>query len=258
MKRSSFAGLLYREYYIVRTDYIIGLITFLVSAILGILIMLSFRFGNLGLLVGDLSGNSTGMINNENISRFIRETGIMFMKYFPVFMTYVIGLNSPNAASRDTLTSWNRFVHCMPVTPLRYAAVKTAATAISMGITFLLAVSYLYLVQLASGIMFSYTDLSAVIFLLTFVAVVSVLAQIFVTLFKNRDMGYLCTILLISVPGIIISLKNNAIEEVEENPSVSELLGKAQAACPYALMIIAFSFAALFISMYLLYKRRER
>lgn len=264
MKNSSFTGLLFREYYIVRSSYISALITFLACAVLGFLMMLSFRFGNLGLLIGDMSGQGGGIIKNEAIAVLLRFYGIIGMKYIPPFMTYVFVVSTANAAAKDNFTSWNRFEHCMPVSPLRFAAVKTAATAIVMAVSLILALGYLYAIHLASGEVFSLRDMSAVIAFQTFGILMSILAQIFIKLLRNRDMGFLCSMAAFLIPGLIFAMRNGAAEEespdtvVDTTEVISRLIDKTTELLPFMLIIIAVSFAALFISMYLLYKRREK
>ena len=264
MKRSSFTGLLYREYYLSRSSYLSALITFLVCALLGILMMLSFRFGNLGLLFGDMSGKGGGIIEGKALPSFIRALGTVFIKYFPPLMTYIFVITSANTAAKDILTSWNRFEHSMPVTPLRFAAVKTTATAMSLAVSLILSWAYFFIIHSVSEIAFTYRDMSAVVFCLAFGTVISILAQIFITLLKNRDMGFLCSIAAFLIPTVIISTKNGMEEEMkitidtDTASMISGLIDKAWKLLPLMLTIIAVLFAGLFISMYLLYKRREK
>lgn len=266
MKKGSFIGLLYREYYLGRNSYITGLLFFAGHALIGWLALLSLKYGNFGLLFGDIS-ESGGVIKNKELSEILRLMIIMFMKYMPLVMAFMFAAASADTAAKDTLNKWNRFEHCTPVTPLRFAAVKTATTAVSAAVSFLLAVIYLFSITFALGEKFTYGDFSVIIaFITLFTVLASILPQIFITLLKSRDMGWLCTMAVFMVPAFIVSATNAAKEN--EAPSANEnadiaaeislITDKAQEYCPLAIGVLIIAFAMLFISMYLLYKRREK
>lgn len=262
MKKGSFTGLLYREYYLGRHEYITGIIFFTGSALWGWLSVLSLKYGNWGLLFGE--DLSDGIIINKEASEALRLMLIIFIKYYPVFMSCFIGTTAiMNIACRDVLNKWNRFEHSTPITPSRFAAVKTISMLIRTGASFILAIIYIFTIDIGLGKSFTYADLSLIVFFLLFIVLLEVLSQIFVTLLKDRDKGMLCAVGTFMLPIFIIisinSSKDSESGEVKDIQSrIAEITDKLQAYFPLMLIVIISLFAALAVSMYLLYKRREK
>ena len=267
MKKGSFAGLLYREYYLGRNSYITGLLFSVIQALIGWLALLSLKHGNLGLLLGDISDSDGGIIKNKEVSDILRLFVVMTIKYMPSVMASMIAVSPTDAACKDIMNIWNRFEHCTPVTPLRYAAVKTVSTAIPTVVSFFIAVIYIFTITSALGDGFTYGDFSVIVILIAlFIVCMSILPQIFVTLLRSRDKGWLCTIGVLMVTIFIASFinanKTDEMPSTDENmdivTTISELANKAQVYCPVALAVLVIGFAVMFVSMYLLYKRREK
>lgn len=267
MKKGSFAELLYREYYLGRNSYITGLLFFVVSVLIGWLALLSLKHGNFGLLFGDITDGSGSVIENKEVSDILRLIIILIIKYMPPVMAGMIAVSPTDTACKDILNKWNRFAHCSPVNPMRYTAVKTVSTAIPTILAFIFAVIYLFTMKPALGESFTFGDFSVIIlFISFFITFMSILPQIFIILFRDRDKGWLCTMGVLMVPIIIISVinanKEGEIPSADENMDtvtlISKLTDKAQEYCPIAIAVLVISFAVMFVSMYLLYKRREK
>ena len=262
MKKGSFAGLLYREFYLGKHSYITGLLFFAGTAILGWLSLLSMKYGNFGLLFDEeLSGS---IIKNKDLAEAIRFMILVFMKYCSAFMACAIGLGAvSDVACKDVMNKWSRFEHCTPVTPLKFTAVKTISMFISTAISFILVIVYIFTIDMGLGEKFSYTDISLTLLFLAFGTVIGVLSQIFVMLLKDRDKGMLCATFAMMTPICIIGYINGKNErdiskDVDFKTILAELNEKAQVYFPVILIVLAVSFAVLFVSMYLLYKRREK
>ena len=60
MKKGSFAGQLYREFYLAHKSYITGLIMFGVWALFGWLALISFQYGNIGKIIEYFAADSSG------------------------------------------------------------------------------------------------------------------------------------------------------------------------------------------------------
>ena len=254
MKKGSFIGLLYREYYLGRHGYITGSLFFAVNALLGCLILLSLKYGNLNLIVSIISDEG------KEMSDTFHSIFIYIIKYIPVAMLGTLSMTSADTANRDNLNKWNRFEHCTPVTPVRYAAVKTISTLILTALSFMLAVVYLLIIDFALGANFTYGDFSVIIFLITVLtAATGILPQIFITLLKSKDMGWLCITAIYMVSVFIISFINaKKGNEIDEPVNFEGLIDKAKEYFPVAFAVLGIAFVVLFVSMYLLYKRREK
>ncbi len=187
MKNNSFAGLLYREYYLGKTSYITAMVFYLGSVLLGWLMLLSIKHGNLGLLFGeDLNG---GIIKNKEVSEILRLTIYLTMKFLPLTSTTLMCMVSADTVCKDIMTKWSRFEHCTPVTPVRFAAVKTITAVVQTSIGTILSVVYLFTLDIALGEKLTYGDISLITITVAVMTMISVSAQIFVTLLKSRDMG---------------------------------------------------------------------
>lgn len=252
MKKGKFMGLLYREYYLGRHGYITGSLLFAIHALLGCLTLLCLRYGNLNLIVSIISDEGKEM--SDTFHSFL----IYIIKYMPVAMVGTLSMTGADIASKDTLNKWNRFEHCTPVTPVRYAAVKTISTLILTALSFMLAVVYLLIIEFALGENFTYGDFSVIIFLITVLTAIGILPQIFITLLKSRDMGWLCSTFIIMIPFFIITFINAKKGNETNEPVNFGLIDKAKEYCPVAFAVLGIAFAVLFVSMYLLYKRREK
>lgn len=268
MKKSSFTGLLYREYYLGKHSYMINLISFLCFAAVGGLALLSIKYGNFSLLFDDAADSSSGILNNKEAVALIRMTILSVIKYMPLVMAASIVFSTVDVSAKDTLNSWTRFEHCTPVTPIKYALVKTVSTAIWGAVSFALSLSYMFSVTAALGNKFTYGDFSLIVLFLAGLTVVSILFQIFITLFHSRDKGSMVVALIIMTIVIIISgteamkeRENNSIEPDDPlgiGVIMSSFTEKAQALCPIMLLVLVGSFVLMFVSMYLIYKRREK
>lgn len=262
MKKGSFTGLLYREFYLGKSTYITGILLFAGSALLGWLSILSLKYGNFGSLFGkDLSG---GVIKNKEASEIIGAMILLFMRYIPAFMSCTIGAGVfMDVACKDVMNKWNRFEHSTPVTPLRFAAVKTISMLITTTISFILAVFYIFTIDIGLGESFTYAEISIISIFLLFLVVLGVLSQIFIMLLKDRDKGMLCTTAIVMAPIFIISFINSKNEresgkEVSFQETIKDFTEKTLEYCPLIFLAIAVIFAVLFVSMYLIYKRREK
>lgn len=267
MKKSSFTGLLYREYYLGKNSYVINFIVFLCFVAVGWLAVLSIKYGNFGLLF-EATDISSGILKNKAAVDMIRMVILTGIKYMPLIYAASIVISTADVSAKDTLNSWIRFEHCTPVTPMKYAAVKTIATAIGAAVSFALSVAYMFSVMAALGDTFTYGDFSVVMLFFTALTVWGILAQIFITLFRSRDTGMVISMLMIMFPVFIISgtgsmkeSENNGIEPGDPlgiDIMMSELTEKTQALCPIMLLVLLGSFVLMFVSFYLIYKRREK
>ena len=209
MKKASFTALLYREFYLVRQANLINLLSFTGCAVLGWLMLLSIRYGNFALLFSEHPDSSSSILSNEAIMNMLRLFIIAGIKYFPLLMAGAFALTTADVAAKDSMTNWNRFSHCTPVAPLRFASVRLLVTVASTAASFLLAMGYLISVECGMGEPFSYGDFSILVLMVSCYIVFGVLGQIFVTLLRNKDVGMLCAMGFVMAPVMIISAANS-------------------------------------------------
>ena len=268
MKKGSFAGLLYREFYLGRQSYVINFITFMCFAAMGWLALLSINHGNFSLLFDDTADSGSGILKDKETVNLLRTVILSGIKFMPLVMAGMIVFSTVDVSAKDTLNSWIRFEHCTPVTPIRYALVKTVSTAIWAAVSFALLLSYMFSVTAALDDKFTYGDFSLIVLFLAGLTILSILCQIFITLFHSRDKG-MVVLMLIILPSVIIISGTGAMKEKEKNgiePDdplgigmiMSLFTGKAQALFPIMLLVLVGSFVLMFVSMYLIYKRREK
>lgn len=257
MKKGSFTGLLYREYYLGKHSCFAGLLLFAGFAAVCWLALLSLRYGNLSLIL-----SSAGKYEQE-ISEAVRFSIDLTVRFAPAVGAACLSFAPADIAGRDILTSWRRFEHCTPVTPLKYAAVKLTATVLAAAASFLLTFLHIAGIGAATGSPVSYTDFSLIVLIVGFMTTFSVLAQFFILLLGSLDYGMLTAMLTVSVPVLIISFLNRdtdtfsdkAISVEERRSRIAEFINGL---CPVMLAVTAGVLVLLFVSMYLLYKRREK
>lgn len=257
-KKGSFAGLIYRDLYLTRKDILTGLILFAGFAVFGWLVLLSFNYGNLGKIMTNVLMSGDGTLSPEAEEAFTNARKAIFfgMKFWPAILSMEFSILTTNIAAKDTMTSWHRYLHCTPVTPFRYAAVKTAVNVIMTAIAFGLSVSYMFIIGLISGEYLSYSEISLLMLMVIVICMFGVIGQIFILLFGNRDKGMLASmaVIMLAVWAFASSVGNS---DAEAN-GFDSLIAGAEAVMPYSPLILAGLFAVLFTAVYFIYRRREK
>ena len=83
MKKASFTGLLYRELYLLKKDYLTNLMIFFLFAALGWLIFLSMKYGNLGYFIGGYSEGSRHLLVSKDTSEALCVSAVLYLKLMP-------------------------------------------------------------------------------------------------------------------------------------------------------------------------------
>ena len=249
MKKGSFAGLVYRELY---------LIMFAAFALLGWLVLLSFHYGNLGIIMTDLLASADGTLSEqaETFYENARKSLFIAMKLYPAAPGVSFCLTAADIASKDTMTAWDRFEHCTPVTPLRFASVRTTVNIMLTAASFVLPAAYMLLIGQVSGEGLSYGEFAVFVLLLIAVVAFGIIGQIFVTLLKNRDKGMLASMAFIMAGVWLVS--NSLSGSGSDDDTINVLVNLAKSVLPFSPLIFIGVFAALFAAMYLIYQRREK
>lgn len=258
MKKGRFAGLVYRELYLCRKNIIINLVIFAGFAAFGLMLLLSFYYGNIGKILSWILVDGRGNMFPDAQETYERMRSGLFstMKLTPVVMTMGIAITTTDIAAKDTMTAWHRYVHCTPVTPLRYAAVKTTVNVIMVAASFVLGVLYMFIIGIISGESITYRDTSLLVFILMILTVFGVIGQTFILLLGNRDKGMMASmgLIMLAVWGFAYSVRNDDTDM----DGFDAFMNAAETLLPYSPLILAGLFALLFAALYFIYRRREK
>ena len=238
MKHASFAALIYREYVICKKALCMTLISVPIFSALPILVALSLRFGNLAMLP-------------QVIVADLRANGDLLLKLYAIIAPCVMCLSVSEAAIHDAMPKWGRFRRSTPVSPARMALAKFALYAIVLAVSFLLAVAALWVFTRSMDIPMLKTDIALILLLITAICTLSVLAQIFIMLFRSVDKGMLAIIACTALPVLLYRGKHL-------NFTAEAVLGFAERNLCVFPVIMAITLIIGFALTALLYKRRER
>lgn len=258
MKKDSFAGMLYREFYLSRKTLLTSLIIFAGFALFALLALMSLYYGNIGKLLEFAQKESAGTVfpQSDDFFYHARRSLFLTLKILPAVFSLQLEIAGTDIAAKDCMTSWNRYLHCTPVTPFRYAAVKTAVNVLLTVGSFLFGNLYMFLIGLLSGEYLSYTEVSGFTAVLVIIMLFSFIGQTFIILLRNRDKGMLVSfgIIIIATWSAASAIQNT----VPEGDETDTLLQAAEQLFPYTPLISAGLLAALFAAMYFIFKRREK
>lgn len=259
MKKGSFSGLLYREFYLSKKTYVTGLIMFAATAVFGWLILLSFHYGNLAKMIDVVAGeNATpSTFDFDGLKQQMTETLYLMMKGMPALMAMTFLFSGADIAGKDEISIWQRFAKCTPVKPMMRAFVKMLMTLFAAALSVGLAVAYILIIDLLAGTPLTYTELACVITAAAAVTVLSVVAQIYIRAFRGMDKGMLALIVTVIVTEMTIMVINTPSKPGNDQAEL-DLAGLCEQVFPFTPLIFAGSFALGFTLLYLMYRRREK
>lgn len=257
MNKASFGSLLYREFYIGKSNLKSNIISiFLVFAVAWILV-LGIKFGNLKLVFEGLDVSKAG------VKPILRLVTVMMIKYMPALMAGLPMMIISDVAAKDSITSWERFMHCTPVTPQKYAAVKFTFAAVLSVLCYALAAVHILIICPVMGEKASSTDIGIVLIMVSFLVFLPNFSQIFISLVGNKDKGMLISFLIVFIPANIIGfLSKNSDKNSEpidlDMEEINRMLASFAKYRLPALLIAAASLVLVYVGNYLIYKRREK
>lgn len=127
MKKGSFKGLVFREFYVARKTIIGYFLAYVGLVILALLTLLSFKCGNL---------HRYAHLLNEDGKKYIDS----LVRLTPAMFAMLLTSGACDATPNDEKLPWRRFRTACPVTPFRLALAKYTCTMIiflfSIGFTF--------------------------------------------------------------------------------------------------------------------------
>ena len=258
IRRGSFAGQLYREFYLARKSYITGLIMFAAWALFGWLTLVSFRYGNIGKLIDYIAGEqaAAGAFDIEDFQQNIKNALFLYLKGFPALMTLSFLFSGADIAGKDEVKLWQRYAKCTPVTPARRAAIKTLMNFIAAAAAFVLSIGYISFIDALIGESITYREIAVLVSAVSAVTVLAVAAQVYIRLFRGMDKGMLALIVtVIAVEFALFSMNTPKPGAKEVDIDLIEL---CEQIFPFTPIIFFGTLAICFGLMYVLYKRREK
>ena len=244
MRVRSFGSLIYREFFLARKNIGSNLCGYVAFTILGLLIYLSFQYGNLAQVEAD------------------RESITMFIYMFPLLTGSGFCFSLAESCKREVYTPWMRFCHTTPVGCVKLALAKYVTLTLLNIISFVIAGTYMWVIAKVSGESLGMGQFSVVIILLTFCNIFGIILQVFTMFFKSQDKaGILMAVILVATEVVVVTKQTKSIENAELIEQMLTWEG-IQSWClshlAICLMIFVLSNVVGFVATALLYKRREK
>ena len=250
MKKTSLIALLYREVLLLKKSVIVGVITS--ASIIGIslLVILSFRHGNLA------------MLNDETKDMFLKDATLM-IKLYSVFAACLISSIPSDTAMSDVKSSWERFRRSTPVSCTEFAMAKAIVFAVAIAVSFLSGIGTMALICACMGISMTSFDVGMVLLILVVTSAFGVLMQTTVTLTRSQDKGGLLAVaILFPIVTLAVSpwIEQTSHLTSEERMVVGEdmLMGFLEKALPFLPFVLVGIVLIDLVDMTLIYKRREK
>ncbi|MBQ3161274.1 MAG: ABC transporter permease [Oscillospiraceae bacterium] len=246
MKKGSFKGLLCREFYLIKPSIPEMLIGTLSMTVLSVLVVLSFRFGNLALI--------------EELKFEDFAEGI---KLFPVLGAAMFSLSAADATVRDISPVWERFRKTTPVSAMRLALAKYAAITIVIAASVFLSFGTLLMMCAVVGTPVTAGDIALTLAVIAFCVLYVVSGQLLITYFRHRDKGMLATmVVLMGMLVMIFTLTDSFSKEgrntEEVNAFVLEVKNALVDVAPIMVLVIIVLICGGCYATAMLYKRREK
>ncbi|MBR4085378.1 MAG: ABC-2 transporter permease [Lachnospiraceae bacterium] len=248
MKKGTFKGLLFREFYVARKTIVSYFLIYIFFIILALLALLSYKCGNLHRYAHLINEETTKMID-------------FFIKIIPVTMAIGFTSSGTDSTPNDEKTPWQRFRTACPVTPFRLALAKYACTLIlflfSLGLTF----GWLGLHSLLTGS--TLTRDNIVIIAITYSFIMVLIAYVQNISIWLRTMERVILAIMIPMYGglFFVFIKFPQIIDIlyPSNPAgMNKLVEGCTKLLPFAPLIFAGSLLVGILCTTMLYKRREK
>lgn len=243
MKKGSFKGLLFREFYIARKNYGYNLLAYLVMIIIALLAILSYKCGNLNRYGHLMDAEGKNMID-------------LMIKYVPAYAGAFFFGGASDATPNDEKTPWRRFRTASPVTPFRLALAKYTCLFITLLLSFAMTFGWLGFHNLLTGTAVTATDLGITMALYTASVVLIIYMQnicIWVRTLERAVIVLMATVCAITFP---VTLKYADLLATDDG------LNKMKELCmtliPFTPLIILVVFLLGLICTTMLYGRREK
>lgn len=201
MKIPAIKSMVYKEFYMAKKTLLLGMLSFLIFAVMGILAEISFQIGNLALL-------------SDAIKDDIKEMVDLSVILFPVFMVCSLTSFIADSSLKDEMTAWKRFCYAVPASYIDFAVSKYAALLIAVLAE--IAISFIYAAFICSiiGAPFSALYTAYILAVVALTTLMAVLSHVGVLLFHTKDKAglFMFAVLLgtILIPAFVMTNYSDA------------------------------------------------
>lgn len=243
MKPAAVKSLIYKEFYMASKPLLTQMITFVLFAIMGILIEVSFQIGNLALL-------------SDSIKSEIKEMVDFGILIYPVFMAGIFTFTISDTSMKDEDAAWKRFCYSTPVSHMDFAIAKYTAFLMTIIVESILSFAYVAVVCHILNVKFSKIYLAYILAVIAVTTFMAILNHVGILLFHSKDKaGLLMFAVLLSIVliPVLINRKSGNVpftKEVMESSAIYLL--------PWLPGIIAVALILGCLASAMLLKRREK
>lgn len=250
MKKPSFAALLYRDFLLMKSSLLACGIGALIFILFPVLILLSFRFGNLRLIIPqDAISGSMNII-----------------KLIPLMAVSMFAMLPTDTTAKDiTNPIWDRFRRSTQVSAARLALCKTVMQIICIAVPLIISIPLTYIIAYSTGTTVSGTDIGLSILCIAFLSFMSGVFSAAIYFFKSVDKGALVLTgimiafvfsFMIPIAGKLSSLppsgpQRSAVIAAYLNDVISNI-------APFAPLLLIGVVLLQFVLLLFIFKRREK
>ena len=242
MKKGSFKGLLFREFYIARKNYGYNLLAYLVMVAIGLLALLSYKYGNL-----HRYNHLMGVETQSAID--------LMIKYAPAYTGAFFFGGASDATPNDEKIPWRRFRLSSAVTPFRFALAKYSCLFLTLLASFAMTFGWVGIYSLLTDTAVTTNDLGITMALYTVSVLLIIYMQnicIWVGTLERAVIVCMITVCVITVP---MTLKFPDLMTTDGLNQIKEL---CTTLIPFTPVIILGTFLLGLICTTMLYGRREK
>lgn len=167
-------GMLYRELYLARKTYLVGGVSVILFVLLGVLIRLSLRYGNLA----DLE---------EEAFEFVDVASYYAFSYLPLVLLGITCASDGGVILSDYRSKWCLYSYTLPMKESAFATVKFVMKAGFLVLTFLLGMGNLALFAGLSGKAIEGGSIKILLIVLLVVSMISVAATPMTIRYKSAN-----------------------------------------------------------------------
>lgn len=250
MKKPSFFALLYREVLLMKKSLLVSGVIALIFILFPVLILLSFRFGNLKLIIPEdaISGS------------------VSIIKLMPVMATTLFVMLPSDTATQDIAKPiWDHFRRSTQVSAVRLALAKTVMSAVGLGISLIITIPIIYIIAHVMGTTVTDIDIGMAILFVSLMAMLSTVFGAAIYFFKSVDKGGLVMtgVMFVAVFGFMSPImgKLTALPpgHAERNVIMDTYINKLITnVAPFTPLMLIGVILIQFVLLFFIFKRREK
>lgn len=242
MKKGSFKGLLFREFYIARKNYGYNLLAYLVMVAIGLLALLSYKYGNLHRYNHLMDAETKSAID-------------LMIKYMPAYTGAFFFGGASDATPNDEKTPWRRFRLSCAITPFRFALAKYSCLFLTLLASFAMTFGWLGIYSLLTNTAVTTNDLGITLAIYTLGVLLIIYMQnicIWVRTLERAVIVCMLTVYAIMIPTI---LKH---PDLLTEDGLNQMRELCTTLLPFTPVIILGTFLLGLLCTTILYGRREK